>query len=206
MHSAIRDGSMFELLSAGPSQPSRTPRPSKRSVQSLIADIHEQTSSKRGLLAAEYVVARLNRQLRGWANYFKAGPVSRCYRYLDRYTADRLRRWLYRKHKMDTGMYTQFPDEFLHKDLGLFSLSVFQKSLPWAGEYRSRARSRLPSARRECCRCDPSFPYFLSWCVISCCYRRAYWHDRPSNVYPSINGLLVRFSWPTVRQLAYKET
>jgi RNA-directed DNA polymerase len=106
--------------------------PSKRSVQNLVADIHEQTSRKRGLLAADEVVARLNRRLRGWANYFKAGPVSRCYRYLDRYTASRLRWWLCRKHKMETGMYTRFPDEFLHRELGLFSLRVFQRSLPWA--------------------------------------------------------------------------
>lgn len=106
--------------------------PSKKSVRRLQRRIYQQTARTTGLLEAEVVVERLNRMLRGWANYFCSGPVSKTYRSLDRYTAHRLRRWLCRKHKVRNGGHWAFPYEYLYGELNLLQLCTLTHNLPWA--------------------------------------------------------------------------
>jgi group II intron reverse transcriptase/maturase len=107
-------------------------RPSKKSVKRLIKSIHEQTAHATCLLEAEELVQRLNRQLRGWANYFKLGPVSKAYRLVDKYTTRRLRRWLCHKHKVRGGGHSRYSDEYLYERFGLVRLPVLTGKLPWA--------------------------------------------------------------------------
>jgi RNA-directed DNA polymerase len=107
-------------------------RPSKKSVKRLIKSINEQTAHSTCLLEAEELVQRLNRKLRGWANYFKLGPVSKAYRLVDRYTTRRLRRWLCHKHKVRGGGHSRYPAEYLYERLGLVRLPVLTGKLPWA--------------------------------------------------------------------------
>ncbi len=78
------------------------------------------------------MVGCLNRKLGGWANYFRLGPVTQAYRWLDRYTTMRLRRWLCKKHKVSGNGYTRYPEEYLYEHLGLIRLPLLPQRLPWA--------------------------------------------------------------------------
>jgi group II intron reverse transcriptase/maturase len=107
-------------------------RPAAKKIRKLCESLGEQTSRRFLLLAPEEIVARLNRQLRGWANYFRLGPVSRAYRTVDRYVTNRLRRWLCKKHKLPGAGTSRFPDTYLYQQLGLIRLPMLTRNLPWA--------------------------------------------------------------------------
>lgn len=80
----------------------------------------------------EDLVADLNRKLRGWANYFCLGPVSKAYRAVDSHTRHRLRQWLRHKHKTAGSGTGPYPDEYLYQSLGLIRLEQQTANLPWA--------------------------------------------------------------------------
>ena len=74
-------------------------RPSAKKIARLRDEIREITDRRWLWTEAEDRVARLNRLLLGWSNYFCLGPVSRAYRALDRHCCNRLRQWLCAKHQ-----------------------------------------------------------------------------------------------------------
>ena len=94
----------------------------------MLRTIREHTARDRTLQTAEDLVLELNRALRGWANYFRLGPVGKAYRVIDRYTTFRLRRWLRCKHKGGPS----WTNEAIRRDLGLVNLPTLPRSLPWA--------------------------------------------------------------------------
>jgi hypothetical protein len=107
-------------------------RPSRTRVQRLCHEISERTSCRTVVLDPQVQVARLNRMLVGWANYFCLGPVSKAYRSVDSHARGRLCRWLRRKHKVKGRGTSRFPDSYLYDKLGLVRLSERTRSLPWA--------------------------------------------------------------------------
>jgi hypothetical protein len=107
-------------------------RPSKSRVRRLCDSIGEWTSRRFLWLEAEELVTRLNRRLVGWSNYFCLGSVSKAYRTVDNHVADRLRRWLCRKHKIRNSGFARFPYEFLSDTLGLVRLWRRTRNFPWA--------------------------------------------------------------------------
>jgi RNA-directed DNA polymerase len=107
-------------------------RPSKKSIKHVVTTIHALTDQARTWQEATELVGRLNRTLRGWANYFQVGSVSTAYRAIDTYTAARLRRWLRKKHKVRRCGYMAYPPEYLYQTLRLVRLSELPRNVPWA--------------------------------------------------------------------------
>ena len=107
-------------------------RPSPKRITRLCREISEMTRRRWTPLDAQNRVVKLNRMLRGWANYFRLGPVSKAYRAVDAHARRRLRRWLCDKHEVRSTGITRFPDESLYGKLGLVLLGPRTRNLPWA--------------------------------------------------------------------------
>jgi len=106
--------------------------PAKKRVKRICEAISELTRRDQLLLDQELVVAKLNRVITGWANYFCLGPVSNAYGAVDRHACKRLRQWLCAKHKVIGAGPNRFPEPSLHQVLGLVRLTARTGSFPWA--------------------------------------------------------------------------
>jgi len=106
--------------------------PSKRRVIRICEAISEMTGRDQTQLNQEMVVAKLNRTMIGWANYFCLGPVSTAYQAVDQHARNRLLQWLCAKHKLVWPAAKRFPETSLHEVLGLVCLTKRTSNFPWA--------------------------------------------------------------------------
>jgi group II intron reverse transcriptase/maturase len=97
-------------------------RPSAKKIQKICAAISERTERRWLFLDPEEVVGRLNRMLRGWANYFRLGTVGAAYRIVDSHACFRLRQWLGRRQRVQGSSRSRYSEPYLRRTYGLVKL------------------------------------------------------------------------------------
>ena len=96
--------------------------PSAKSQQRLRDRMREYLNHWTLHRNAHTVVSEINRILRGWGGYFHYRNSSRVFEELNWWMRDRLRRWLWRKHRCRKALWSAYPTELLYGRYGLWQL------------------------------------------------------------------------------------
>jgi len=84
-------------------------------------------------LPIEWIVKKLNPILLGWTEYYRHTNSSRCFKMLQTYTNDRIRKALrYRRKKKGTGKYRDLPNSILYKRYGLACVGMGRIEYCWS--------------------------------------------------------------------------
>ena len=106
-------------------------QPSKKALGRFTGKIREKLHRYSTWQEATEVVEEVNRITRGWGNYFHHGHSQDSFRMMNYWLKERLRNWLYIKHKKRSrySKYKVYPDSHLTDNLGLYLLPSTPKWL-----------------------------------------------------------------------------
>jgi RNA-directed DNA polymerase len=107
-------------------------KPSAKKIQGLCREIRALTERRWLWLTETEQIARLNRCVDGWANYFCLGTITKAYRQVVAYLGHRVRQWLVRKHRGQGSKRSRYSDTYLHQTLGLLRLRRRPNRVAWA--------------------------------------------------------------------------
>lgn len=96
--------------------------PSDKAVKKITDEVHDLTSRKFGWMETSEMAKKINSMVRGWANYFQSGAVSKAYRRVSRHVKGRFRQWLARKFKWNSKHYNSMSDPQMCELYGLVDI------------------------------------------------------------------------------------
>ena len=96
--------------------------PSAKSCQRLRERLREMTPRSSTWKSAEEMVEGINASVRGWGNYFAHCHYGEVFGQMRRFTHQRLRQWLWRKHGQRGSKYQRWPDQVLREQYRLHQL------------------------------------------------------------------------------------
>jgi RNA-directed DNA polymerase len=96
--------------------------PHPRSQMKLRDKLREKLNHWTLWRAVDEVIPEVNRLLKGWGGYFHYANSTRVFDRLNGYAADRLQRWLWRKHGCQQALWGTNPQKVLRERYGLYRL------------------------------------------------------------------------------------
>jgi hypothetical protein len=98
--------------------------PSQKSRRALRESLGEILNHQTQWESVAEVVKKANQVLRGWAGYFHYGNSTEVMSQMKRYSQNRLRRWLWRKHNCRWALWGTKAEDWLHRKYGLYELPL----------------------------------------------------------------------------------
>jgi group II intron reverse transcriptase/maturase len=96
--------------------------PSAKSRQRLRDRLREMTPRSSTWKRPSDMVGEINQTVRGWGNYFAHYHYGEAFRQMQRFTNQRLRTWMWRKHGQRCSKYKRWPDAILSEAYRLYQL------------------------------------------------------------------------------------
>ncbi len=101
-------------------------QPGPKSCEKLREAIRKETAYSTQWKKPEKVFGKVNQKVRGWIGYFHYANSTQVFNDMQRFTQERMRRWLWKKHGKTNSQYSQhYCNEKLHNDYGLIKFPLY---------------------------------------------------------------------------------